>query len=81
MTGTDQDKRPGTDAEPTTTDAPGGPPPKGHEHMNGPGMTNGVPDGATEEDATGAPNSDRQQTETLGGAAGAQPDGAANQDD
>ena len=82
MAGTDQDERPGTGAEPPAKEASGGPSPKGHEHMNGPGVTNGVPDGINQEDATGSPNSDRQQTETLGGEAAAKPDtGATGKDD
>ena len=69
MAGNDQDERPGAEAKPAGKDAPGGPSPQGHEHMNGPGMTNGVPDAASQGDATGGPSSERQETETLGGVA------------
>lgn len=35
-------------------------------HLNKPGMTNGVPDGQADVEATALPNSDREKTETAG---------------
>ena len=41
--------------------------PAAHDHINGPGMTNGVPDQMDEAEATGGPGSDRQKSETAAG--------------
>ena len=58
------------DVAPKPGEATSGEPPGSNPHINGPGMTNGVPDGASEEAATGAPRSDRKETETAGGGGG-----------
>ena len=51
-------------------EAPKGPPPQSHEQINGPGMTNGVPDQVSDDDAKAYPDSDRKDTEAAGGKAG-----------
>lgn len=53
----------GDDSRPAASGA--GLPPS-HDDTNGPGMTNGVPDAASSEEATGAPDSDRHRSETAG---------------
>lgn len=60
MAGTDKQ----TQAKEETTH---GEAPQSAKHVNGPGMTNGVPDGVDQADATGAPNGDRKDSETAGG--------------
>ncbi|MCQ8240976.1 hypothetical protein [Rhizosaccharibacter radicis] len=44
--------------------------PQGNEHMNRPGVTNGVPDGTSTDEGMASPSSDRQDTETAPGRAG-----------
>lgn len=51
-------------------DAAKGPPPQSDEHMNTPGVTNGVPDEMGQGTATGAPDTSRHDTETAGGDTG-----------
>ncbi len=46
-------------------DKPADPAPAADPHLNGPGMTNGIPDANTE-DATASPNSDRSTVENAG---------------
>ena len=46
-----------------------------HDHMNGPGMTNGVPDQIGDGTAKGSPISDREGSESAAGKDG--PDGAS----
>ena len=46
-------------------DQPAGPAPAADPHLNGPGMTNGIPDGNTA-DATASPTSDRSTAENAG---------------
>ncbi len=41
-----------------------------HEHMNRPGVTNGVPDQISEGDSTGSPPNQRGDAETAAGKAG-----------
>ena len=48
-------------------DGPSGPASRGHDDTNGPGMTNGVPDNAEDAEATAAPESQRERSETAGG--------------
>lgn len=43
-----------------------GEPPKSHEDVNQPGMTNGVPDKMKQGEALGSPSSDRIEGETAG---------------
>ena len=53
---------------PTTNadkDKPAGPAPAADSHMNGPGMTNGIPDANTD-DSAGSPTSTRATTENAG---------------
>ncbi len=45
--------------------APKGGPPASDPHTNGPGMTNGIPDGISDAAATAAPDSDRKGAETA----------------
>ncbi len=45
--------------------APKGGPPGSDKDVNGPGMTNGIPDGASDEAATALPDSDRKGAETA----------------
>ncbi len=56
-------------AETQTTQAdkdhPAGPAPAADPHLNGPGMTNGIPDGNTD-DASASPTSDRGKAENAG---------------
>ena len=46
-----------------------------HDHMNGPGMTNGVPDQMHQGDAKGRPPTDREGSESAAGKTG--PDDAS----
>ncbi len=46
-------------------DKPAGPAPAADPHLNGPGMTNGIPDANTE-DATASPTSERSTVENTG---------------
>ncbi len=46
-------------------DKPAGPPPAADPHLNGPGMTNGIPH-ANSDDAAGSPTSDRGAVENAG---------------
>jgi hypothetical protein len=39
--------------------------PASHDHLNGPGMTNGIPDQLGEGDAKARPTDDRQGAETV----------------
>ena len=58
---------------PPDTDAP----PPSHDHINRPGVTNGVPDQANEAQPTGSPSNERHETETRsGGGSGAGGSGA-----
>ena len=41
-----------------------------HDHMNGPGMTNGVPDQIDQGDARGRPPSEREGSESAAGKTG-----------
>ena len=46
-------------------DKPAGPAPAADTHLNGPGMTNGIPH-ENNEDATASPTSDRSTVENAG---------------
>ncbi len=46
-------------------DKPAGPPPAADPHLNGPGMTNGIPDANTG-DSAASPSSDRSAVENAG---------------
>ena len=45
--------------------APEGGPPGSDPHLNRPGLTNGIPDGVSDEAATAVPDSDRKGAETA----------------
>lgn len=62
-----------TTAAPPASDAP----PSSHDHMNRPGMTNGIPDQLDEGKAKGGPGDDRQQSETAAAKNGDDPEGAS----
>ena len=62
----------------TNDQAPQGAPPQSHKHTNAPGMTNGVPDGLADGDASGSPTSDRSRTEIAGGSKTKADDTAGN---
>lgn len=46
-------------------DKPAGPAPAADPHLNGPGMTNGIPD-ANNSDSAASPSSDRSAVENAG---------------
>jgi hypothetical protein len=60
-------------AAPPASDAP----PSSHDHMNRPGMTNGVPDQLSDAQATAVPHDDRQHAETAASKDGDDPEGGA----
>jgi hypothetical protein len=47
-------------------DKPTGPPPQADRDLNGPGMTNGIPDANSEGDSAARPTSDREKGENAG---------------
>ncbi|MBE7210487.1 MAG: hypothetical protein INR65_05665 [Gluconacetobacter diazotrophicus] len=58
-----------TDRDGQGGEAPSGPPPKGHEHSQGEGMVNGIPEAGKEGRATATPHSEREDSETAAGRA------------